>query len=61
MGSTTSWMNFVIRKPSIVKKEESKLHKQRTKPQPASDSDSEYSSRSYSSTEEFILNKDKLP
>ena len=56
-------MNFVIRKPAIVKKEESKLHKQRTKPQPSSDSDTEYeySSSVSSSYEEFILNKDKLP
>ena len=56
-----SWVDFVIRRPAIVKKEESKLHKQRTKPQPASDSDTEYSSSVSSSYEEFILNKNKLP
>ena len=53
-------MNFVIRKPAIVKKEESKVHKQRTKPQPASDSVTEYSASVSTSYEEFILNKDKL-
>ena len=58
MGSYISrredWVDYVIRKPSDVKKQETKQIKQKTKPQ--SESDSEFSDSSSAKLAEKRLN-----
>ena len=50
------WTDYIIRKPSDVKKQENKKIKQKTKPQPSSDSDS-----SSSEVAEFFKYSSELP